>query len=40
MLEHAAKLNFEGIISKNAQAPYRSDRNEAWWKVKSVQKGK
>ena len=40
MLEHAAKLNFEGIISKNAQAPYRSDSNEAWWKVKSVQKGK
>ncbi|MFT6670701.1 non-homologous end-joining DNA ligase [Bradyrhizobium sp. OHSU_III] len=40
MFEHAAKLNFEGIISKNAQAPYRSDRNEGWLKVKSVQKGK
>jgi bifunctional non-homologous end joining protein LigD len=25
MLEHAAKLQFEGIVSKNAQAPYRSD---------------
>jgi bifunctional non-homologous end joining protein LigD len=40
MFEHAAKLNFEGIISKNAQAPYRSDRNEGWLKVKTVQQGK
>jgi bifunctional non-homologous end joining protein LigD len=29
MFEHAAKLGWEGIVSKNAQAPYRSDRNEA-----------
>jgi bifunctional non-homologous end joining protein LigD len=40
MFEHAAKLNFEGIVSKNAQAPYRSDRNEAWLKIKTVQQGK
>jgi bifunctional non-homologous end joining protein LigD len=40
MFKHAAKLNFEGIVSKNAQAPYRSDRNEAWLKIKTVQKGK
>ena len=40
MFEHATKLNFEGIVSKNAQAPYRSDRNEGWLKVKTVQKGK
>jgi bifunctional non-homologous end joining protein LigD len=40
MFEHAAKLNFEGIVSKNAQAPYRSDRNEGWIKIKTVQKGK
>jgi bifunctional non-homologous end joining protein LigD len=40
MFEHAAKLNWEGIVSKNADAPYRSDRNEAWLKVKTVQKGK
>jgi bifunctional non-homologous end joining protein LigD len=40
MFEHAAKLNWEGIISKNAGAPYRSGRNEAWLKVKCVQKGK
>jgi bifunctional non-homologous end joining protein LigD len=40
MFEHAAKLNFEGIVSKNAQAPYRSERSEAWLKIKTVQKGK
>jgi bifunctional non-homologous end joining protein LigD len=39
MFEHAAKLNFEGIVSKNAQAPYRSDPNEGWLKIKTVQKG-
>jgi bifunctional non-homologous end joining protein LigD len=40
IFEHAAKLGWEGIVSKNAQAPYRSDRNEGWIKVKTVQKGK
>jgi bifunctional non-homologous end joining protein LigD len=40
MFEHAAKLGWEGIISKAAQAPYRSNRNEAWLKIKTVQKGK
>ena len=30
MFDHAAKLNWEGIISKRADAPYRSDRNENW----------
>jgi bifunctional non-homologous end joining protein LigD len=40
MFAHAAKLNFEGIISKNAQAPYHSDRNEGWLKIKTVQTGK
>ena len=29
MFAHACKLNWEGIISKNGDAPYRSDRNEA-----------
>jgi bifunctional non-homologous end joining protein LigD len=29
MFEHAAKLNFEGIVSKNAQAPFRSQRGLA-----------
>jgi bifunctional non-homologous end joining protein LigD len=40
MFEHAAKLNWEGIISKRADAPYRSERNENWLKVKAMQKGK
>ena len=40
MFEHAAKLNWEGIISRNARAPYRSERNENWLKIKTVQKGK
>lgn len=40
MFEHAAKLNFEGIVSKRADAPYRSERTEAWLKIKAVQKGK
>jgi bifunctional non-homologous end joining protein LigD len=39
MFQHAAKLGWEGIVSKNTQAPYRSDRNEAWLKIKTVQKG-
>ncbi|WP_420836239.1 non-homologous end-joining DNA ligase [Bradyrhizobium valentinum] len=40
MFEHAAKLNWEGIISKRADAPYRSERGEAWVKVKTVQREK
>jgi bifunctional non-homologous end joining protein LigD len=40
MFEHAAKLNWEGIISKRADAPYRSERTEAGLKIKAVQKGK
>lgn len=40
MFEHAAKLNWEGIVSKRADAPYRSDANENWVKVKTVQQGK
>ncbi|MBR1155103.1 non-homologous end-joining DNA ligase [Bradyrhizobium sp. JYMT SZCCT0428] len=40
MFDHAAKLGWEGIVSKNAQAPYRSERTEAWLKIKTVQKGK
>lgn len=40
MFEHAAKLNWEGIISKRAEAPYKSERGEAWVKVKAVQREK
>ena len=40
MFEHAAKLQWEGIISKRADAPYRSERNENWLKIKAIHKGK
>jgi bifunctional non-homologous end joining protein LigD len=40
MFAHACRLGWEGIISKNAEAPYYSDRNEAWLKVKCVMKGR
>jgi bifunctional non-homologous end joining protein LigD len=40
MFAAATKLNYEGIISKSAQAPYRSDRNEGWVEVKAVQRAK
>jgi bifunctional non-homologous end joining protein LigD len=40
MFAASCRLGWEGIISTNADAPYRSDRNEAWLKVKCVQKGK
>ncbi|WP_207382330.1 non-homologous end-joining DNA ligase [Nitrobacter sp. Nb-311A] len=39
MFEHAAKLNWEGIVSKDRAAPYRSDRNEGWIKVKTAKRG-
>jgi bifunctional non-homologous end joining protein LigD len=40
IFEHAAKLHFEGIIFKTSGCTLRSDRTEAWLKVKTVQKGK
>ena len=40
MFDHAAKLNWEGIISKRADVPYRSERNENWLKIKAVHTGK
>ena len=40
MFAASRKLGFEGIVCKNAGAPYRSDRNEGWPKVKCVQKRK
>jgi bifunctional non-homologous end joining protein LigD len=40
MFEHASKLNWEGIISKRPDAPYRSERNENWLKIKAVHKAK
>lgn len=40
LFEAASKLNYEGIISKRVDAPYRSERVEAWQKIKVAQKGK
>ena len=40
LFEAASRLNYEGIVSKRADAPYRSDRVEAWQKINTVQKGK
>jgi bifunctional non-homologous end joining protein LigD len=40
IFRHAAKLNWEGIISKRADAPYKSERGEAWLKIKCVQRAK
>jgi bifunctional non-homologous end joining protein LigD len=40
MFEHAAKLGWEGIVSKRADASYKSERGEAWLKVKTVQREK
>jgi bifunctional non-homologous end joining protein LigD len=34
ILKSACRLNLEGIISKRADAPYRSGRTEAWMKSK------
>lgn len=40
LFEAAARLNYEGIVSKRIDAPYRSDRVEPWQKIKTVQRGK
>jgi bifunctional non-homologous end joining protein LigD len=40
LFEAANKLNYEGIVSKRVDAPYRSDRVEAWQKIKTVQREK
>jgi len=34
------RLKYEGIVSKCIGAPYRSDRVEAWQKIKVIQRGK
>lgn len=34
MFEHACEIDLEGIISKQADAPYRSGRTKSWLKVK------
>ena len=37
MLAHACELNLEGLIAKRPDAPYRSERNENWLKLKCIQ---
>jgi bifunctional non-homologous end joining protein LigD len=37
MLDHACRMGLEGVISKRADAPYRSGRSEAWVKSKCGQ---
>jgi bifunctional non-homologous end joining protein LigD len=34
MLRHACRLGLEGIVSKRADAPYRSGRGQSWLKAK------
>jgi hypothetical protein len=36
MFQHAAKLGWEGIVSKSKTAPNRSARTEGWLKIKTV----
>jgi bifunctional non-homologous end joining protein LigD len=40
LFEAASRLNYEGIVSKRVDAPYRSERVEAWLKIKTVQRAK
>ena len=35
VFDHACKLRLEGIVSKRADAPYRSGRGRTWIKVKN-----
>ncbi len=38
MFESASEMGLEGIVSKRADAPYRSGRGESWIKVKCVKR--
>jgi bifunctional non-homologous end joining protein LigD len=40
LYDHASRLGMEGILSKVADAPYRSGRGESWIKVKCWQRRK
>jgi bifunctional non-homologous end joining protein LigD len=40
LFEAASRLNYEGIVSKRNDAPYRSERVEVWHKIKAVQREK
>jgi len=38
MLEHACRLELEGVVSKRMEVAYRSGRGESWIKVKCVKR--
>lgn len=38
MLSHACRMGLEGVVSKRADAPYRSGRGRAWIKSKCTQR--
>ena len=38
MLRHACRMGLEGVISKRADAPYRSGRGRDWIKSKCTQR--
>ncbi|MHA6684745.1 DNA ligase D [Mesorhizobium sp. A556] len=38
MLKHACRMGLEGVVSKRADAPYRSGRTGAWIKAKCTQR--
>ena len=38
MLQHACRMGLEGVVSKRADAPYRSGRGKAWIKSKCTQR--
>ncbi|MER9253990.1 DNA ligase D [Mesorhizobium sp. M0598] len=38
VFEHACEMGLEGIVSKRADSPYRSGRQESWLKLKCVKR--
>lgn len=38
MLEHACRMGLEGVVSKRADAPYRSGRGQSWIKTKCTER--
>jgi bifunctional non-homologous end joining protein LigD len=40
MLEKLSAMQMEGIVSKNVEAPYRSERNGSWLRIKCGQRAK
>jgi len=39
LYERASELGLEGIVSKNASAPYQQERSKSWQKIKALQAG-